>query len=303
MSAKSVESITVGTFGDVDATAVPFGTQVNDSWAEHLYTAQEIGKACTIERISFAHKSGNPITTKEIKIYLTETTKTDYADKSWTAEEDLVLVYSDTDIIIGEQEWETFELDTPFEYSGEKNLAVVVAKSSDETSGLLFWYCDEIANSVLVTSETSEYPTATTQSASYNKRPAIRFSWVTGDAPEPTKPAAPVVSAEAISDVAVRLSWASEEARQRQKERYGENSLIFNSHLSSSQVKKYCALGKKEQGMMEEIFKKYDMSTRAYQRILKVARTIADLAGEEQISTTHLSEAFFYRSLDKKYWR
>lgn len=209
LSAKSVESITVGTFGEVDATAVPFGTQVNDSWAEHLYTAQEIGKACTIERISFAHKSGNPITTKEIKIYLAETTKTDYADKSWTAEEDLVLVYSDTDIIIGEQEWETFELDTPFEYSGEKNLAVVVAKSSDETSGLLFWYCDEIANSVLVTSETSEYPTATTQSASYNKRPAIRFSWVTGDAPEPTKPAAPVVSAEAISDVAVRLSWAS----------------------------------------------------------------------------------------------
>ena len=54
--------------------------------------------------------------------------------------------------------------------------------------------------------------------------------------------------------------------------------------------------------MIEQIFKKYKLSTRAYQKILKVARTIADLEGEEQIKTIHLSEAFFYRSVDKKYW-
>ena len=53
---------------------------------------------------------------------------------------------------------------------------------------------------------------------------------------------------------------------------------------------------------MEEIFNTYKLSARAYQKILKVARTIADLAKEEQISVTHLSEAFFYRNLDKKYW-
>ena len=93
-----------------------------------------------------------------------------------------------------------------------------------------------------------------------------------------------------------------ERARVIQRERYKEIGIYFNSQLSSSQVKKYCLLGKKEQEMMEQIFKKYKLSTRAYQKILKVARTIADLEGEEQIKTIHLSEAFFYRSVDKKYW-
>lgn len=93
-----------------------------------------------------------------------------------------------------------------------------------------------------------------------------------------------------------------ERARVIQRERYKEIGIYFNSQLNSSQVKKYCLLGKKEQEMMEQIFKKYKLSTRAYQKILKVARTIADLEGEEQIKTIHLSEAFFYRSVDKKYW-
>ena len=178
---KELESVVIGTCGDVDASAVPFGNTANNSWVEHVYTAEEIGKACTIEKISFPHKSGDPITTKEIKIYLAETTKTSYEDKAWTAEEDLKLVYSDTDIIIGEQEWETFELTTPFEYSGENNLAVVVAKSSEETNGLLFWYCTEVANSSLIATETSEYPAATTQSAAYGKRPVVKFSYSGGE--------------------------------------------------------------------------------------------------------------------------
>ena len=93
-----------------------------------------------------------------------------------------------------------------------------------------------------------------------------------------------------------------ERARVIQQERYKDIGIYFNSQLSSSQVKKYCVLTKKEQEMMEQIFKKYKLSTRAYQKILKVARTIADLEGEEQIKTIHLSEAFFYRSVDKKYW-
>ncbi len=94
-----------------------------------------------------------------------------------------------------------------------------------------------------------------------------------------------------------------EQARKLQKERYEKKGIYFNSHLNSSQVKKYCTLEKKEQEMMEQVFKQYKLSTRAYHKILKVARTIADLAGEEQIRKIHLSEAFFYRSLDKKYWK
>ncbi len=93
-----------------------------------------------------------------------------------------------------------------------------------------------------------------------------------------------------------------ERARKIQEERYQKEKIYFNSHLSSSQVKKYCVLGKEEKQLLEQIFNKYSLSTRAYQRILKVARTIADLEGVEKITTKHLSEAFFYRSLDKKYW-
>lgn len=91
-------------------------------------------------------------------------------------------------------------------------------------------------------------------------------------------------------------------ARKIQQKRYRNETILFNSHLSSSQVKTYCVLGKKEKKFLEDIFKQYELSTRAYQRILRVARTIADLEEEENITVGHLSEAFFYRSLDKKYW-
>ena len=53
---------------------------------------------------------------------------------------------------------------------------------------------------------------------------------------------------------------------------------------------------------MREAFEKLNLTARSYSRILKVARTIADLAGKENISTAHLGEAVCYRALDKKYW-
>ncbi len=183
--AKTVESVTVGTTGDGDSQTAPMALFVQNSWVEQIYTAAEIGKACTIERISFATKAANqystPFATKEIKIYLAETTKADYADKAWTAESDLKLVYSDTDIIIGDQEWETFEFDTTFEYSGEKNLAVVIAKSAEETSAQYFWHTNSVANSVLY-AETSSYPT--TEGNVTVTRPVVKFAWEGEGEPE-----------------------------------------------------------------------------------------------------------------------
>ena len=180
--AKKVKSITVGTTGEGDSQTAPISLYTQNSWVEQIYTATEIGQACTIERISFATKPANqystPFTTKEIKIYLAETTKFDYADKSWTAEDELVLVYSDTDIIIGDQEWETFEFETPFNYGGVKNLAVVVAKSADETSAQYFWHTNSVANGVLY-AETSAYPTE--QGNVTTTRPVVKFAWESED--------------------------------------------------------------------------------------------------------------------------
>lgn len=91
-------------------------------------------------------------------------------------------------------------------------------------------------------------------------------------------------------------------ARQIQLERYQGQNIYFNSELTPRTIKKYCKLEAKEQALLEEAFVKMNLSARAYHRILKVARTIADLDQSEQIMTKHISEAICYRSMDQKYW-
>jgi len=91
-------------------------------------------------------------------------------------------------------------------------------------------------------------------------------------------------------------------AREIQLERYKGQNIYFNSGLTPRTIKMYCKLGGKEQSLLEQAFIKMNLSARAYHRILKVARTIADLDGSEQIKIKHLSEAICYRSLDGKYW-
>lgn len=91
-------------------------------------------------------------------------------------------------------------------------------------------------------------------------------------------------------------------ARNIQKDRYKDENIYFNSQLTPKTIHKYCKLGKEEQNLLEQAFNKMNLSARAYHRILKVSRTIADLDDSENILVKHLSEAICYRSLDKKYW-
>ena len=91
-------------------------------------------------------------------------------------------------------------------------------------------------------------------------------------------------------------------ARERQKERYKGESITTNSQLNAEKIKQYCILGNEEEKMMRQAFDKLNLTARMYHKILCVARTIADLAGEEKISLSHLREAIGYRTLDKKYW-
>lgn len=93
-----------------------------------------------------------------------------------------------------------------------------------------------------------------------------------------------------------------ERARMRQIERCTGRKLIFNSELSGNELKKFCSLGKKEERMMRQAFETLSLNARTYHKVLKVARTIADLEGEEKIGMAHLQEALIYRSIDKKYW-
>ena len=68
-------------------------------------------------------------------------------------------------------------------------------------------------------------------------------------------------------------------------------------------ITEFCQLDRKSEELLQDAFKKFKLSVRAYEKILKVARTIADLDGKENIETNHVAEAIQYRSLDKKYWK
>lgn len=92
-------------------------------------------------------------------------------------------------------------------------------------------------------------------------------------------------------------------AREMQRKRFEGTGLIFNADMGPAQVRQYCPLGDREKQMMEELFSAMDLSARAYHKIIKVARTIADLEGNGRIERRHLAEAACYRRTDGKYWR
>ena len=91
--------------------------------------------------------------------------------------------------------------------------------------------------------------------------------------------------------------------REIQKERYKGTKITTNSMLKGEEIKYYCVLGKKERMLMEQAYTVMGLTARAYHRIIKTARTIADLSGEERIRENHLKEAVGYRVVDEKYWQ
>ncbi|NQU95961.1 MAG: YifB family Mg chelatase-like AAA ATPase [Candidatus Omnitrophica bacterium] len=90
--------------------------------------------------------------------------------------------------------------------------------------------------------------------------------------------------------------------RKIQMKRYRANSVLFNAHLESRHLEKYCVLDKEGEELLKMAILELGISARAYDKILKVARTIADLDEKETIEAGHISEAISYRSLDRDFW-
>lgn len=89
---------------------------------------------------------------------------------------------------------------------------------------------------------------------------------------------------------------------QIQSERYQKETFLHNSHIPAGRLEEFCPLGKKEETYMEENYEKMALTARTYHKILRVARTIADMEEKPNIEVSHLREAICYRNIQSKFW-
>jgi len=119
--------------------------------------------------------------------------------------------------------------------------------------------------------------------------PAVKFNELRGKTTEP---------AESSKEVRERVI----KAREVQTKRLNGDGIFSNSAMTSKHIREFCALSPDCEMLLEKAMVRQGLSARAHDRILKVSRTIADLAGSGSIQPEHLSEAINYRSLDRNYW-
>ena len=94
-----------------------------------------------------------------------------------------------------------------------------------------------------------------------------------------------------------------QKAREIQLNRFKRMKINTNAQMNSRQIRKFCRLDQESDEIMERAMDKFGLSARAHSRILKIARTIADLEGEQDINSAHVAEAIQYRTLDRKVFR
>ncbi len=110
------------------------------------------------------------------------------------------------------------------------------------------------------------------------------------------------IAGEAKGESSERIRERVEKARSIQEDRYRGTKYRYNSDLDTESAIRYARLGEGEEALLRSVFEKLHLTGRSYAGILKVARTIADLAGSETVQQLHISEAVSYRALDKHYW-
>lgn len=93
------------------------------------------------------------------------------------------------------------------------------------------------------------------------------------------------------------------QTRQIQRKRFAGSGIVCNSQIPASELKKYCALGTEEENYLRLCYERLGLTARGYGRLLRVARTIADMTASERIHREHLQEARIYHGLDRNYWK
>ncbi len=110
------------------------------------------------------------------------------------------------------------------------------------------------------------------------------------------------IAAERTGETSAQIRERVVVARERQQKRYLGTRITCNARMATRELKRYCALDEASNELLKFAMSDLNLSARAYDRILKVARTIADLAGSENLTGEHVSEAIQYRSLDRQLW-
>lgn len=111
-----------------------------------------------------------------------------------------------------------------------------------------------------------------------------------------------LLSSDFTQEGSAEIKKRVEKARMRQHERFKKDKILFNAQMNNRHIRTYCALKQDAKDILAMAIRHFNFSARAYDKILKVARTIADLLGRDQIEPEDISEAIQYRSLDKNLW-
>jgi len=119
--------------------------------------------------------------------------------------------------------------------------------------------------------------------------PAVKFRDLSGETPPET---------DDSGTIRQRVMMA----REKQRHRLAGDRIFSNAEMTPRMIRAYCRIDADSEQMLERAMTRLGLSARAYDRILKVSRTIADLEGSEEIRSAHVAEAVGYRSLDRTYW-
>ena len=119
--------------------------------------------------------------------------------------------------------------------------------------------------------------------------PAVQYKELRGGA-----------AAEGSAQIRARVMAARE--RQRQRFSKAREKIYSNAQMNTRQIRAHCELGADAERLLERAMQQQGLTARAHDRILKVARTIADLEGADTLTVAHLAEAIQYRTLDRSYW-
>jgi magnesium chelatase family protein len=111
------------------------------------------------------------------------------------------------------------------------------------------------------------------------------------------------LSAQEAHEGSAEIRLRVNRARKLQQQRFAGEHVYSNAQMTPRLIRKYCQLAPSSQTLLERAINKYGLSARAYDRILKVSRTIADLEGVDQLGDNHLAEAVQYRTLDRNFWQ